>query len=51
MPEVFATPPEEKKKVAMLNSPSFLGYTGLGSETTASQTDIREVRHNFQVTQ
>lgn len=28
----------------MLNSPSFLGYTRLGAETTAAQTDLREVR-------
>lgn len=28
----------------MINSPSFLGYTRLGAETTAKQTDLREVR-------
>jgi hypothetical protein len=28
----------------MINSPSFLGYTRLGAETTASKTDLREVR-------
>lgn len=27
----------------MINSPSFLGYTRLGAETTASKTDQREV--------
>lgn len=27
----------------MIHSPSFLGYTRLGAETTASKTDIREV--------
>lgn len=45
MPEIFAIPIEEKQKVSMLNSPAFLGYTGLGTETTANQTDIREVCH------
>jgi hypothetical protein len=28
----------------MINSPSFLGYTRLGAETTAAKTDLREVR-------
>lgn len=28
----------------MINSPSFLGYTRLGAETTATKTDLREVR-------
>lgn len=27
----------------MLNSPAFLGYTALGAETTAKNTDLREV--------
>jgi hypothetical protein len=27
----------------MINSPSFLGYTRLGAETTAAKTDLREV--------
>lgn len=27
----------------MINSPSFLGYTRLGAETTATKTDLREV--------
>lgn len=27
----------------MIHSPSFLGYTRLGAETTAAQTDLREV--------
>jgi hypothetical protein len=26
----------------MINSPSFLGYTRLGAETTAAKTDLRE---------
>lgn len=28
----------------MIHSPSFLGYTRLGAETTATKTDLREVR-------
>lgn len=28
----------------MINSPSFVGYTRLGAETTAAKTDLREVR-------
>lgn len=28
----------------MIHSPSFLGYTRLGAETTAAKTDLREVR-------
>lgn len=31
----------------MIHSPSFLGYTRLGAETTAAKTDIREVRKLF----
>jgi hypothetical protein len=31
----------------MIHSPSFLGYTRLGAETTAAKTDIREVRNPF----
>jgi isopenicillin N synthase-like dioxygenase len=27
----------------MIHSPSFLGYTRLGAETTAAKTDLREV--------
>jgi hypothetical protein len=27
----------------MINSPSFVGYTRLGAETTAFKTDLREV--------
>ncbi|KAJ0418328.1 hypothetical protein BJY00DRAFT_302871 [Aspergillus carlsbadensis] len=42
LPKLFALPAEEKKRVHMMNSPHFLGYTGLGTETTAKKTDIRE---------
>ncbi|KAF4624813.1 hypothetical protein G7Y89_g13360 [Cudoniella acicularis] len=42
MEGVFQLPVGEKKQCNMRNSPSFLGYTNLGAETTASVTDIRE---------
>lgn len=32
----------EKASVAMINNPHFIGYTALGSETTAAETDQRE---------
>lgn len=35
-------PTEVKEKCNMINSPSFVGYTRLGAETTAKQTDWRE---------
>lgn len=43
VPEFFNIPPSLKEQCHMRNSPSFLGYTGLGAETTAAKTDIREV--------
>lgn len=43
LPELFALPDEVKEKCNMINSPSFVGYTRLGAETTASKTDLREV--------
>lgn len=33
---------QEKESIAMLNNPHFIGYTALGSETTAAKTDQRE---------
>lgn len=42
LPEVFAIPEAERERVNMRNSPSFLGYTALGAETTATRTDLRE---------
>ncbi|OJJ33671.1 hypothetical protein ASPWEDRAFT_156880, partial [Aspergillus wentii DTO 134E9] len=42
LPELFALPAEVKERCNMINSPSFLGYTRLGAETTASKTDMRE---------
>ena len=43
LPDLFALPDDVKNRVNMVNSPSFLGYTRLGAETTASKTDLREV--------
>jgi isopenicillin N synthase-like dioxygenase len=43
LPKLFALSTEAKEKCNMINSPSFLGYTRLGAETTATKTDIREV--------
>ncbi|CAK7215442.1 hypothetical protein SBRCBS47491_002490 [Sporothrix bragantina] len=42
LPAVFAIPEEERARVNMRNSPSFLGYSALGAETTAARTDLRE---------
>ncbi|RJE20447.1 Oxidoreductase, 2OG-FeII oxygenase family [Aspergillus sclerotialis] len=42
LPELFVLPTDVKEKCNMINSPSFLGYTRLGAETTASKTDLRE---------
>ncbi|KAJ5228997.1 hypothetical protein N7489_009705 [Penicillium chrysogenum] len=42
LPKLFALSTEAKEKCNMINSPSFLGYTRLGAETTATKTDIRE---------
>ncbi|OQD72993.1 hypothetical protein PENDEC_c017G05785 [Penicillium decumbens] len=42
LPDLFALPTEVKEDCNMINSPSFLGYTRLGAETTAAKTDLRE---------
>ncbi|KAL3261824.1 hypothetical protein ABHI18_003370 [Aspergillus niger] len=42
LPDLFSLPPETKEQINMINSPSFLGYTRLGAETTALKTDMRE---------
>ncbi|KAH8430570.1 isopenicillin N synthase family dioxygenase [Aspergillus melleus] len=42
LPELFDLPDEVKERCNMINSPSFVGYTRLGAETTASKTDLRE---------
>lgn len=43
LPRLFNLPAEVKEDCNMIHSASFLGYTRLGAETTASQTDLREV--------
>lgn len=43
LPDLFALPNDTKDRSNMINSPAFVGYTRLGAETTASQTDWREV--------
>lgn len=42
VPKLFDLSAASKQKCNMINSPSFLGYTSLGAETTASRTDLRE---------
>jgi isopenicillin N synthase-like dioxygenase len=42
IPQFFALPARDKENLSFLNSPHFLGYSALGSETTASKTDLRE---------
>ncbi|CEJ61961.1 Putative FAD/FMN-containing dehydrogenases [Penicillium brasilianum] len=42
IPRLFELPEEVKERCNMIHSPSFLGYTHLGAETTAAKTDIRE---------
>ncbi|KAJ6144112.1 Oxidoreductase 2OG-Fe(II) oxygenase family [Penicillium chermesinum] len=42
LPSLFNLPAEVKERCNMINSPSFLGYTRLGAETTAAKTDLRE---------
>ncbi|KAJ5718958.1 Oxoglutarate/iron-dependent dioxygenase [Penicillium malachiteum] len=42
LPDLFDLPTDVKEGCNMINSPSFLGYTRLGAETTASRQDLRE---------
>ncbi|KAL4925645.1 uncharacterized protein BDV17DRAFT_283786 [Aspergillus undulatus] len=42
LPELFNLPADVKAKCDVINSPSFVGYTQLGAETTAAKTDLRE---------
>ena len=42
LPVLFALPDAAKQEVALENSPHFLGYSRVGSETTAGQADQRE---------
>jgi isopenicillin N synthase-like dioxygenase len=40
--DFFTLPEEEKLRIEMKNGPHFLGYSRLGNEITARQTDFRE---------
>lgn len=40
--DFFKLPKEEKRKIEMINSPHFLGYTKLGNEITSGKIDWRE---------
>lgn len=42
-PKLFDLPQEEKAKLRMINSPHFLGYSGLGEELTKGVVDHKEV--------
>ena len=42
LPSLFSTTDEEKADIELEKSPHFLGYSAVGSETTAGQTDLRE---------
>lgn len=42
LPKLFALDPAVKEEVALHNSPHFLGYSQVGSETTAGVADKRE---------
>lgn len=42
LPRLFDLGEEEKRYVALENSPHFLGYSGTGAETTAGRADKRE---------
>jgi isopenicillin N synthase-like dioxygenase len=42
LPTLFSLSAETKAEVALENSPHFLGYSAVGSETTAGKADSRE---------
>ncbi|WEW59214.1 hypothetical protein PRK78_004683 [Emydomyces testavorans] len=42
LPEFFNLPASVKEGIALHNSPQFLGYSSVGSETTGGRTDKRE---------
>src|SRR5690242_6711603 len=42
LPVFFGLSTDEKAEVGLLNSPHFLGYSGIGAETTAGKVDLRE---------
>lgn len=50
LPQLFNLSAEAKEDCNMIHSASFLGYTRLGAETTASQTDLREVSGVYYLT-
>lgn len=39
---LFHISDQEKEEIGLSNSPHFLGYSNVGSETTAGNTDLRE---------
>ncbi|KAL7931495.1 hypothetical protein V8C35DRAFT_323648 [Trichoderma chlorosporum] len=42
LPRLFSLPDDAKHKIALENSKHFLGYSAVGSETTAAKADARE---------
>lgn len=42
LPPLFSLTDAAKEAIALHNSPHFLGYSSVGAETTAGQTDVRE---------
>ncbi|EER28514.1 oxidoreductase [Coccidioides immitis H538.4] len=42
LPELFDLPESAKEEIALRNSPHFLGYSSVGSETTGGKADKRE---------
>ncbi len=42
LPRLFGLDEAAKRAVALENSPHFLGYSGVGSETTGGAVDLRE---------
>lgn len=42
LPELFSLPDAAKDEIALSNSPHFLGYSSVGSETTGGNADKRE---------
>jgi isopenicillin N synthase-like dioxygenase len=42
LPGLFSLDEDAKRAVALENSPHFLGYSGVGSETTGGSVDLRE---------
>lgn len=42
LPKLFALPDEDKTRIALDNSPHFLGYSAIGTERTAGNVDQRQ---------